>query len=84
MKSFILIFSVMNVIAGFFLGAVVTIVSVTNPADQSAGPLGPWAILIFPILNGVLGLATGAFLTGMYNFLAQYFGGIELEFEDNQ
>jgi hypothetical protein len=84
MKSFILIFATINVIAGFFLGAVVTIVSLTSPADQNAGPLGPWAILIFPILNGLLGIITGAFLTGMYNFLAQFLGGIEVEFEDNQ
>ena len=83
-KSFILIFSAINVIAGFVLGAVVTIAALTSPADQAAGPLGPWAILIFPVLNGLLGLATGSFLTWMYNFLAQFFGGIELEFEDNQ
>jgi len=82
-KSFILIFSSINVIGGFILGAVVTIASLTSPADQGAGPLGPWAILIFPVLNGLLGLATGAFLTWLYNLLAQFFGGIELEFEDN-
>jgi hypothetical protein len=84
MKSFILIISTINVIAGFFLGAVVTIVALIAPDEQGPGSIGPWAILVFPILNGILGVATGAFLTGMYNFLAPRLGGIEMEFEDNQ
>ena len=82
MKSFILIFSTINVLAGFILGTVVTLVSLlTPPEEQGSGAIGAWAILIFPILNGLLGVVTGAFLTGMFNLFAQYFGGIELEFE---
>ena len=80
-KSFILIFSVINVITGFILGAVVTVVSLVAPSDQSSGEVGVWAILIFPIVNGLLGLAAGALLTGLYNLLTRFFGGIELEFE---
>lgn len=81
-KSFILIFSIINVTAGLILGTVVTIVSLAAPDEQGAGGgIGAWAILIFPILNGLLGIATGAFFTGLYNFLAQRFGGINLEFE---
>jgi hypothetical protein len=82
-KSFILIFSTMNVIAGFALGAVVTIVSLVAPDEQGAA-LGVWAIILFPIINGLLGIATGAFLTALYNFLAQRFGGLELEFESSE
>ena len=80
-KPFIFMFSVMNVIAGFFIGAIITVVALVAPADQGPGEIGPWAILVFPIINGLLGLATGAFLTGMYNLLARFKGGIELEFE---
>ena len=80
-KSFILIFATINVIAGFILGTIVTIVSVVSPTDQGAGEIGPWAIILFPILNGILALATGAFLSALYNFLTKFFGGIELEFE---
>jgi hypothetical protein len=83
-KSFILIFSIINVIAGFFIGAVVTLVSVLAPDEQTAGFMGTWAILTFPILNGILGVVTGAFLTGLFNFLAARMGGIELEFENIQ
>ncbi len=79
-KSFILIFSSINVIAGFILGAVVTIGSLIVPSEPGSGP-GAWSILVFPILNGILGLAGALFLSGMYNVLAKYLGGIELEFE---
>ena len=80
-KSFVVIFSTINVIAGFALGAIVTVVSLIAPDEQGVGAMGPWAIVIFPILNGLLGLASGAFLTVLYNFIAKSFGGIELEFE---
>jgi len=82
-KSFIVIFSSINVIAGFLLGAIVTVVSLVAPEEQGSA-LGAWAILLFPILNGILGVVTGAIFTGLYNFLAQRFGGIELEFEASQ
>ena len=79
-KSFILIFLTVNVFAGLILGAVVTMVSLIAPDEQGAA-IGAWGILIFPILNGILGVVTGVFFTGLYNFLASRLGGIELEFE---
>ncbi len=81
-KSFIIVFSIINVITGFILGALVTFVSFVAPAEEGLGGAGAWAIIIFPILNGLLGLATGAFLTGMYNFLSQFVGGAIFEFEE--
>ena len=79
-KSFVLIFSIINVIGGFILGALVSVVSLFAPDEQNSG-VGVWAILLFPVINGLLGIATGAFLTAMFNFFAARFGGIELEFE---
>ena len=60
-KSFILIFSIINVAAGFILGAIVTLVSLLSPEDEQNGAIGAWAILIFPLLNGILGVVTGMF-----------------------
>lgn len=81
-KSFILVFATINVVAGLILGAVVTVVSLAAPQDESFGAGGAWAILIFPIVNGVLGAMTGAFLTGMYNFLSEMVGAAVFEFEE--
>ena len=84
-QSFIVIFSVINVISGFILGALVTAVSLLSSDQQNPpGAIEVWAILIFPLLNGILGLVAGAFMTGMYNFFAKMMGGIELEFENIQ
>jgi hypothetical protein len=82
-KPFILIFVVMNAITGLGLGAVVTVMSLLSPTDQSsAGVGGPWAIFVFPILNGLLALATGMFFCWLYNLMANYLGGVELEFDE--
>ena len=83
-KAFIITFAAINLIAGFILGAIVTLMAIIAPNEQTPGDVGPWAILLFPIINGFLALATGAFLTGLYNFLAPRIGGIELELENQE
>ena len=80
-KSFIQLFAIINVIGGLIVGAIVTVASLLSP-DEQGSAFGVWAVLLFPVLNGILGAVTGAFLTGLYNFLASKFGGIELEFEN--
>ena len=79
-KNFMLIFSVLNVIVGFLLGAIVSIASLLNPQDQGSA-VGVWSVLFFPFFNGLIGLAASVSLAGLYNLLTKFFGGIELEFE---
>ena len=83
-KSFIIMFGSINFILGFFIGAMITVVSIVSPADQSLGGLGAWSILIFPILNGLLGVMSASFLVPIFNYLSRILGGIELEFEVTQ
>lgn len=80
-KPFMLIFAVMNVIAGLVVGALISIVSLMSPSDQNAA-IGVWAVVVVPIMNGVFGLASGFFLTGLFNFLSKFLGGIEMEFNN--
>ncbi len=42
---------------------------------------GVGAIILFPLLYGVVGLAGGAIAAALYNLFAGMFGGIELETE---
>ena len=81
-KSFVLIFSIINTIIGLILGALITLLSLLPVEGQAPNPAGAWAILIFPIVNGILSMATGTLLTGLYNFFAEKFGGLELEFKE--
>lgn len=81
-NTFVLIVTSINVIGGFLLGLVVTVISLIVPNEEDLGGLGPWSILVFPILNGLLALMTTSFLAWLYNILAGRLGGIVLEFED--
>ena len=81
-KPFVLIVSIIHVIAGFLLGAVMTLTSLVAPNEQGIAGVGPWSVLVFPILNGILGCMTAAFLASIYNFFAQRFGGIVFDFEN--
>jgi len=80
-KSFVIIFSIINVIAGVILGGIVTVVSLLNP-DGQGGAIGTWAVILFPVFNGLLGLVSGALLTALFNFIAPRFGGLQMEFEE--
>jgi len=80
-KSFIITFSTINLVAGFIIGLIVTVMSLVAPDEQVPAVFGVWAILTFPILNAILGVVSGALITGAYNIVAQRMGGIELEFE---
>jgi len=67
---------------GLILGVIVAIGSVTTQEDDGLWSLGAWSILVFPIVNAVLGLLSGMLLAWAYNLFAQWFGGIEFELED--
>lgn len=47
-----------------------------DPFYQS---LGFWVIVLLPILYGVVGFLAGALGALLYNLVAKYIGGIELE-----
>ncbi len=72
----------LNALVGFILGVVVTVGSMTGQEDEGLWGLGPWALLVFPIVNAGLGFLTGIFFIWVYNLFAQWFGGIEFELED--
>ena len=59
-KSFVVIFLVIKGIACVILGALVTIASLISPNEEGAA-LASWAILIFPVLNGILGVSRCVF-----------------------
>ena len=44
--------------------------------------LGYKSIIVFPILNGILYFIVGIILAFIYNLLASWIGGINLEFKE--
>ena len=45
---------------------------------------GVGAIVVFPLLYGLMGLVTGAIGAALYNFIARMVGGLELEIGEAQ
>jgi len=73
------IFCALHAVVGLVLGLIVTIGSAANPEAEGIWSLGAWSILVFPIVNALLGFLTGIFLAWSYNLFSQWFGGIEFE-----
>ena len=73
---------------GLLIGIVVALASVIGAGMSETtegaifGPImGVGAIIIFPIMYGVMGLIGGAFGALLYNVFAGMVGGVELEME---
>jgi hypothetical protein len=75
---------------GLIIGAVVAFFSMIagslgSLADGAAGPrafgfgMGVGAIIIFPIVYGIIGGIGGAILAMIYNLIAGWVGGIEVD-----
>jgi hypothetical protein len=78
------IFGIIYAVFGFFLGIIVALNEYTKwyPInDESIKLLGPFSIIVLPIIYGVAGFVAGIFSSWLYNLAAKHFGGIELEIE---
>ena len=74
---------------GLIIGACITLFSLVGagfmrsqnaPAPAIAGMIfGTMAIVMFPILYGVMGGVVGALSALLYNFAARLIGGLELD-----
>jgi hypothetical protein len=74
---------------GLIIGALVTVFalvgsSIAAASEKSPVPLvgvlfGAGAIVLLPILYGILGFVGGLIWSGLYNLAARFVGGVELE-----
>jgi hypothetical protein len=64
----------------FALGPIAGVTGSTSGAGILAG-LGFLSIIIFPVIYGLMGLVGGAIGAWIYNLIAGWFGGIEMEFK---
>ena len=86
-KIVAVMYAVMGLIAGLFFGAIFSLIPMA--ADGGAGEMPTWlapmfgmgAIIIMPIVYGVMGFCIGAIGAVIYNALAGVLGGVELRLE---
>lgn len=72
------IYAVLGLILGVFF-AVITLFSTQIPSPSWMFGVG--AVVIFPVLYGVMGFVFGFLVALLYNFIAKKVGGIELDVE---
>lgn len=76
---------------GVLLGAMFALISLSGLALHQPGngpnpmgfllSFGAAAIIILPIMYGILGFIGGIMCAAIYNFVAGFVGGIEMDFE---
>ncbi len=84
------IFAVVGLIEGIFFAIIsASIASAAGALGVATGleiftGLGLLSIVIMPIAFGILGFIAGAIGAFLYNLIAGWVGGIEMEFEEEQ
>jgi hypothetical protein len=73
------IFCCLDASVGLVLGFVVTVGSILGQEGEGLWSLGVWSILVFPLVNAVLGFLTGMFVAWSYNLFSAWLGGIEVD-----
>jgi hypothetical protein len=66
--------SLFAVVGGAILGSLSN-----NPGSHAGMLFGAGAIILFPILYGVIGFIAGLIIGGLYNLVAAMVGGVEIE-----
>ena len=69
---------------GLILGIFVIIASSIAGLYGVGTRYGMLSIIILPIIYGIIGFVAGAIGAFLYNVIAQYVGGIEMEFENKK
>ena len=72
-----------HAMVGMILGIVVFISTLTSGEEQGWGSLGPWSIIVFPLLNGAFGFLAGMCIAVGYNLFSKKFNGVLLEIEES-
>jgi hypothetical protein len=74
-------------IVGLILGGLFSFIALVGTAfsdSPSSALFGVGAVIILPIIYGGLGFVGGALMAWLYNVVASWIGGIEMEFEEER
>jgi len=82
------LFGLIYAVVGLVIGAIFSFFSLLGSAFSSGSGLesgffafGASAIIVFPIMYGIIGFVGTAILTWLFNIFVGITGGLELEFE---
>ncbi len=75
-----IIMALFGLVLGLFMGAVGTMAGSIGMGSRF-GAFGFLAVIILPIVYGILGFVMGAVTALVYNLISGWIGGVEMEFE---
>jgi hypothetical protein len=77
-----ILYAIIGLILGLFIALFSTLGSTFGGDFDPLGfGLGFFSIIVFPILYGVMGWIGGVISAGLYNLVAKWVGGIQVELE---
>ena len=71
--------AIFGLILGIFYAILALILNSTEYLEETPYVFGWWTILIFPLIYGVIGFIAGILGGSLYNLIAKWVGGIELD-----
>lgn len=88
-KVFAICFAIAGLLIGLFIGLIgASIGSILLAQSGFEWPIGPvfgiLAMFAFPILYGIMGFVAGILGAVIYNLVAKWVGGIEIELKDKK
>jgi hypothetical protein len=91
--SYAKISTVIMAIVGLFLGIFYEILNLAFGSQIASAAaaggtqpdplmtMGPWVILVMPVMYAIMGFIMGVIGAWLYNLIAKWVGGVEVEFE---
>jgi len=76
-----LIVGIFYAIIGVFIGATAVTGAAGEPSAGLVAGLGIAAIIVTPIIYGIMGFISGVIIAWLYNLVAKWVGGVELDLE---
>ena len=73
--------AIFGLIAGLFYAIIMLIFSSLLGSSGAGIGLGILAIIGIPIVYGILGFISGAIFAALYNLVAGWIGGVEMDFQ---
>jgi hypothetical protein len=75
------VMGVLYVLIGLIFIPFFLLMGMLGPAEETGFPLGTMFAVAMPVLYGIFGIITGAIGAALYNLVAGWVGGIQVELE---
>ena len=77
-------YAVFMAVLGFIIGLLFALINLAAPIESPYQVFGFATIVVFPIIYGLMGFAMGLVTSWLYNLVAKFVGGIELDFDNKK